>query len=354
MHPILDSRLRFALYLVAWLIVALLIAGVFAMAGVRPLGEAFLFAAPLAILYSNVCLSVWYQCRGLPLGRTPALRVLINLGGGALLASALLAGVGALWSAGVDRLVGPALVPNARVVEASTLLVAGVPLYLLSAVVHYLMLAFEDARAAERRAFESQVAARDAELKALRAQLHPHFLFNSLNSINALVGSDPEGARRMCEGLGDFFRRTLNLAGRDTVPLEEELALVERYLGVEQVRFGARLRVERHVPADAARCLVPPLLLQPLVENAVKHGVAERLEGGVIGIRARRAEGVLELMVENPLDEDAKSRRGEGHGLENVRRRLEAMGSRHTRLEARREAGRFVVTLTLPAAEAAR
>ena len=121
----------------------------------------------------------------------------------------------------------------------------------------------------------------------MRAQLNPHFLFNSLNSINALVGGDPEGARRMCEGLGDFLRRTLQLGAREAVTLGDELALVDRYLAIEQVRFGDRLAVERAIDADALACLLPPLLLQPLVENAIKHGVAERIEGGTVRIAAR-------------------------------------------------------------------
>ena len=202
---------------------------------------------------------------------------------------------------------------------------------------------------------ETEVTAREAELRALRAQLNPHFLFNSLNSINALVGSDPEAARRMCEGLGDFLRRTLALGSRDAVSLGEELALVERYLGIEQVRFGERLRVERAVDPDAAACQVPPLLLQPLVENAIKHGIQDCLDGGAIRIEARREGGLLRVVVENPVDDEAPSRRGEGVGLENVRRRLEVFGARDAHLNSVRAGSRFRVTLTLPAlaAEAA-
>jgi LytS/YehU family sensor histidine kinase len=230
--------------------------------------------------------------------------------------------------------------------------VAGIPLYAMSLAIHYLVLAFEASREAERRVLESQVSTREAELRALRAQLNPHFLFNSLNSINALVSSDPEGARRMCESLGDFLRRTLALGARESVTLEEELSLVDRYFAIEHVRFGDRLRVRRAVADGAERCLVPPLLLQPLVENAVKHGVAQRLEGGTIEIDAAVTDGVLRLTVENEADDDAAARKGEGVGLENVRRRLDALSFRDTRLDARRENGRFRVALTLPARRA--
>src|SRR6185436_7613332 len=96
------------------------------------------------------------------------------------------------------------------------------------------------------------------------------------------VGSDPEGARRMCEGLGDFLRRTLQLGAREAVTLREELALADRYLAIEQVRFGERLRVERAIDPAALECTMPPLLLQPLFENAIKHGVADRVDGGTL------------------------------------------------------------------------
>src|SRR5262249_5487449 len=126
-----------------------------------------------------------------------------------------------------------------------------------------------------------------------------------------------------------------------------------RYLDIEQLRFGDRLRVERAVEAEAAACRVPPLLLQPLVENAIKHGIQDCVEGGVIRIEAQCTDGTLRVAVENPLDPDAPDRRGGGVGLQNVRRRLEMFGARESRLSAVRHDGLFRVTLTLPAVAAA-
>ena len=187
---------------------------------------------------------------------------------------------------------------------------------------------------------------------ATSSALHGRPVGLTLNSINALIGSDPEGARRMCEGLGDFLRRTLQLGSRETVTLDDELALVDRYLAIEQVRFGSRLVVERAIGDEARTCLLPPLLLQPLVENAIKHGVADRLEGGTVRLSARRRDDRLEIGLENPVDADARSHGGEGLGLDIVRRRLEALGD--ARLVANRTDGVYRVTLTLPAFEAAR
>jgi LytS/YehU family sensor histidine kinase len=256
---------------------------------------------------------------------------------------------GALWAA---VLRANHVFPTDRMVAFEAIgivFLAGLPLYAVSLVVHYLILAFEASREAERRAFESQVTARDAELRALRAQLNPHFLFNSLNSINALVGSQPEAARRMCENLGDFMRRTLALGAREAVTLDEELALIDRYLDIERVRFGERCRVTRDIAPETRACRVPPLLLQPLVENAIKHGIAARIDGGNVHLGARTDGGTLLLMVENDIDVDAPARPGEGVGLENVRRRLRALAGREARLDAQQDAGRFRVTLALPA-----
>jgi LytS/YehU family sensor histidine kinase len=231
------------------------------------------------------------------------------------------------------------------------LFVAGLVLYAQSIALHFMLLAIESARAAERRVLESQVSAREAELRALRAQLNPHFLFNSLNSISALTRPDPEAARRMCQLLGDFLRSSLALGARARVAFAEELSLAERYLAIEQVRFGARLAVETRIEGGAERCLVPPLLIQPLIENAVKHGVADRVEGGVVRIEARRHGDTLELAVENPRDPEAPPRRGHGLGLQNVRQRLEALDPRRARVDVLREPERFRVVLTLPAVE---
>jgi LytS/YehU family sensor histidine kinase len=169
---------------------------------------------------------------------------------------------------------------------------------------------------------QALVAARDAELKALKAQINPHFLFNSLNSISALAGIDAARAREMCVRLSDFLRSSLRVGERESVPLSEELALAHNYLGVEQVRFGGRLGVEQQIAPECEAGLVPPLLLQPLVENAVKHGIASMVEGGTIRLQAWRVENALHISVENPFDPEGVTARRNGLGLQIVKRRL--------------------------------
>src|SRR6202008_2593512 len=125
----------------------------------------------------------------------------------------------------------------------------------------YVMLSLETSREAEARAMETSVLARDAELRALRAQVNPHFLFNSLNSISALTSVDPAKAREMCILLGEFLRMTLGLGEKNSFSLSDELSLLHRYLAIEKVRFGARLQMEEHIQDTTKSIQLPPLLL---------------------------------------------------------------------------------------------
>jgi two-component system sensor histidine kinase AlgZ len=347
MHPILARAERLAAYLAAWLVVAVLLALALTRQNLSWLA-ALTVLLPVCLVYAFVCLSAWYVCRATPLTTSSASRVLASSATAAVIASGLWIGLARAWVSvlGAMSSIGPTTDQYAR--HEPLLFASGVLLFLLALTVHYLLLAFEFARQAERRQLQLEVLSRDAELRALRAQLDPHFLYNSLNSISALTTIDPPGARRMCVLLADFLRDTLAISVRDQIPLADELALTDRFLGIEQVRFGERLQVERHVDGSAARCRVPPLLLQPLVENAVSHGIAGLLEGGVIRLDVARQADQLSIAIENPRDLDAPVPSRRGVGLENVRQRLTTMFGAEARIETRTDAGRFRVELAMP------
>jgi sensor histidine kinase YesM len=346
MHPILARTERLALYLGSWIILSILLGTVLVLQGSSWV-HALVFLVPTSIVYGFVCLSAWYVCRGTPLAANTGARVLTSASVAAIVASGFWTGITLLW---IDILssfptLGSAIVLYRQ--QLPLLFASGVLLYLLAVAIHYLFLAFENAREAERRRLRAELLARDAELRALRAQIDPHFLYNSLNSINALTGSDPAGARRMCVLLGDFLRNTLNVGARERIPLADELLLTDGFLSIEQVRFGDRLQVERSIDPAASRCLVPPLVLQPLMENAIAHGIARTLEGGVIRLDVSRNNGRLSIAIQNPRDPDTPPNTG-GVGLENVRRRLETMFGNGARMETRQDPGWFRVELSLP------
>jgi hypothetical protein len=174
----------------------------------------------------------------------------------------------------------------------------------------------------QRQAAELAVKARDAQVRALRYQINPHFLFNTLNAIAALVRDAPAQAEEMVVRLSDFFRRSLAIDPMDDVTLAEEVELQRLYLEIERTRFPDRLRFEVELDEDAGAVPVPPLLLQPLIENAVKHGVARSQAPTSIRIRARVDGPVLEIVVENDARAEGPASAGEKVGLRNVAERL--------------------------------
>jgi two-component system sensor histidine kinase AlgZ len=359
MHPILtrtsSTRMperaasRLGLYLLSWAPITAILIYVMA----KPAGLGWLYATllvvPLCHIYGFVCLSAWYSCKASPIQTTPPRRLFLKHTVAAVIVSLLWVEVAKLIAyllsqihafQGLDQKFAP---------QAPLLFAAGFLLYSLAIASHYVILEIEGSRAAQARVLETSILARDAELKALKAQINPHFLFNSLNSISALTSIDAARAREMCILLADFLRMTLGLGEKALVPLREELELLQRFLAIEKVRFGERLHVDAHIETQAETCLLPPLLLQPLVENAIIHGVATLPAGGTVRLAAECSGGRLHLSVENSVDPDAPAPRKGGLGLANVRLRLEARYGKDATLRATAEEELFRVTISLPA-----
>ncbi|MGA7379824.1 MAG: histidine kinase [Terriglobales bacterium] len=350
MHPLLTRPRQLGLYLLAWVPLAGILVYLLTGGGGLSAGEATAITVPLCLVYAFVCLAAWYPCRATPLEKSGFLKLLLtHLTAAALLgtywtyqAKELAIALAHFWPrfAGLDQ----------RLAKHYALLwITGVLLYVMSVTFHYVLLAEQASREAQARALEARVLARDAELKALRAQVNPHFLFNCLHSVSALTTSDAGKAREMCILLADFLRTTLRLGGKETITLEEELALVRGYLAIEKVRFGARVRMEENVEKKTMDVLIPPLLLQPLVENAIRHGIANLPEGGVIRLSAQENANVVSILVENSFDPDSPAPLKTGLGLDNIRQRLDTRYGSEASISVRTEGNRFQVSLSLPA-----
>ena len=355
MHPLLTPINRYGIYLLAWTPLAGILIYLMAVPGKLGWLDATVVIVTLCLIYQFVCLSAWYTCRATPLQGSSFLRLRFTHGVAAVIISFLWIQVARLLVYALSETTPFRGLQERFSPQIPVLFGVGFLLYLLSVATHYVILAIEDSRRAEARAMETSILARDAELKALKAQVNPHFLFNSLNSISALTSIDAKKAREMCILLAEFLRMTLGLGEKTSVPLSEELSLLHHYLAIEKVRFGARLQMEENLHGLSNSIQLPPLLLQPLVENAITHGIANLPEGGGVRLSGYSNNGHVVLAIENSFDPDSGPSRKGGLGLKNVRNRLEARYGKDASMRVTAENGNFKVELSFPAdsAEAA-
>lgn len=197
--------------------------------------------------------------------------------------------------------------------------------FLLWIAIYFGALTFREHKARALREAELARALQASELRLLKSQLNPHFLFNALNAVRALIADEPGRAQNAVTQLARTLRYTLGSVQGELVTLEQELATVEDYLALEALRLGERLRVDMDIAPQARKVRIPVMLMQTLVENAIKHGIAELPEGGVLLIRARTAAGAMLLEVENPRPEPPVPRSREGIGILNAQRRLQLL-----------------------------
>jgi hypothetical protein len=342
MHPILRDWRSFLVWMAAWIPIGAILTVVAHFSGNLNIAEAASVLAPTTLVMSFVCLAPFYMCRSLPLRSAPRIKIALNH----VFAAVVLAGCVMLVGRFIASLLTPAFpgLSTGFAAAAPMLAVMILMIYEMSVALHYAGLELEASRRAE-------ILAREAQLKALKAQVNPHFLFNSLNSISALTTFDPGEARQMCIRLADFLRASLRLGERTSIPFSEEMALTRMYLDVEQVRFGGKLRLLQNIDPACNSCDIPALIIQPLVENAVKHGIAMMAEGGEIVITGVRAHNELRFTIANPFDPEAPSAGRNGLGLRNIRERLESRYGNAARLDIKVEDCMYRVALTLPAKE---
>jgi hypothetical protein len=204
------------------------------------------------------------------------------------------------------------------------------------------------ARARELLLAQQQTALLHAQLESLKLQVQPHFLFNTLHAIGSLMHYDLATAERMLSRLSEVLRTSLRAHESTVVTLGQEVAFIEAYVDIEKIRFEQRLAVEWDVPDALAAIEVPPFILQPLVENAIKYGIAPRADGGSIAIRARMQDGSLILEVEDNAPESTPHQQGFGIGLRNTRARLETLYGKRQCVELLRTAGRTTARISIP------
>lgn len=197
---------------------------------------------------------------------------------------------------------------------------------LVWALIYHLFQYYRRSLESEKQRYRLEARMKEAEYRQLKAQLNPHFLFNSLNSIRALVDENPQRARNAITHLSTLLRSSLKMGEKQWVSLEEELKTVNDYLSLEKIRFEDRLSFEIHAEPEVLNLNIPPMMLQTLVENGIKHGISKRKTGGVIRIQCARKKQFLYIEISNPGDFDpGKAAVSEGYGISNTRQRLQML-----------------------------
>jgi len=228
-------------------------------------------------------------------------------------------------------------------------IITGFGLYAASSMVYYLIAGIQKNNLAQRQIAEQELALSQAELQSLRSTVHPHFLFNSLTAMKSLITVDPEKAKESCGQLARFLRYSLHYSQETWVTFKEELAHIHDYLGIEKIRLGERLKWTEEIDETVPDHLISPVLLLPVIENAIKHGIQQVPEGGQIQIFIHLDGDLIHIEVINPLAETNEPVGGEGYGLYYLGKRLEKSYSGKARLYTNKDEKFYKVFITIPA-----
>jgi two-component system LytT family sensor kinase len=345
-HPVLQNRTRLIVWWLVWIVLGLGQSLLFNYA----YGSFFRVIIPDTIvsfvLYSGIGLILWYPFNYFIASKTkPAV-----LGSNILISGLISVG---LWVI-TTRVLMILFLPDDNVYNDywnTTLpyrIGTGIFIFGLIILTYYLFMSLSNLAEKSTREARLESLVKETELKMLRSQINPHFLFNSLNSVSSLTITDPEKAREMVIKLSEFMRYALSGKDEKLVELKNELDNLKLYLEIEKVRFGSRLITEENVAVDCLEIPIPVMLLQPLYENAIKHGVYESTENIRIITVAERKGEFLEITISNNYDPASVPAKGTGTGILNVSRRLDLFYGKSGTITTKKDNGIFIVKLFIP------
>ncbi len=345
-HPFTSQRRGLVLYTILWL----LIAGVNIILLRFSLGFTLVISITEALIESLLFglfgLILWYPIRYIPFRKNaPVYSILTHVLAGLIVIFAwLFITVGLLEAFFSNNDAYIAFLENSLFWRGFV----GFMFYLVMVLIYYLVSYARTLRERAQAEEKLRTLVKESELNMLKSQINPHFLFNSLNSISSLINSNPEEAREMIIRLSDFLRYSLKHRENKFVSLEEELVRMKDYLSIEKVRFGEKLSYELNLGEKCKHIQVPTMILQPLLENAIKHGVYESLDPVSIKFNCNLHQGYLELELKNDYDPDQPVRKGTGVGLQNVSERLRLAYDGRGMLTRKTGDGVYTVKLSIP------
>ncbi len=345
-HPVFESSVRQLIWWLAWILVALGQSVLFYYVYGSFMKISIVESLISMLIYSGLALSIWYPFQYFNSGETRTTIQLSNI---------VIIGVitVSLWILLVRFITGTIVQEglNYNAYWTATLPYRtgeGIFLYGLVILTYYLFISLTKLTEKNARAAKLESLVRETEIKMLRSQINPHFLFNSLNSISSLTITDPEKARDMVVRLSEFMRYALSRKDEQPVTLENELDNLRLYLDIEKVRFGDKLITEESVEKECLGFKIPVMLLQPLYENAVKYGVYESTGTVHIKTEVRKITNYLEITISNNFDASPRLKIGTGTGLLNVSRRLELYYGKNASITTTKENSIFTVKLSIP------
>ncbi len=345
-HPVLANRVRLIVWWLVWLFLALGQSVLFYFAYGSFINISLIDSIVSLLIYSGIALSLWYPFRFFNTGKTRPTALISNLVASGAFSVAL-------WVL-ITKFVMTTVLPEQNNYEAywdATFpyrVGTGVFIYGLVILTYYLFVSLSNLSEKNAKEAKLESLVKETELKMLRSQINPHFLFNSLNSISSLTITDPEKARDMVVKLSEFMRYALSRKDEQPVSLQNELENLRLYLDIEKVRFGEKLTTEENIETNCLNFKIPVLLLQPLYENAVKHGVYESTESVRIITNAKIIDGYFEITISNNYDPAPSLKRGTGTGLLNVSRRLELFYGNKASIKTTKENGIYTVNMYIP------
>lgn len=345
-HPVLANRVRLIVWWLVWLFLALGQTLLFYFTSGSFVNISITDSLLSLMIYSGLALSLWYPFNYFNQGDTRPMVLAANLiASGAITV--------ALWMV-LTKMTMMLILPEDNQYlqywqETFTYRIAiGAFIYGLIILTYYLFVTLSNLSEKNAREAKLEALVKETELKMLRSQINPHFLFNSLNSISSLTITDPEKAREMVVKLSEFMRYALSRKDEQPVSLQNELENLRLYLDIEKVRFGEKLITEEMIEDNCLGLKIPVMLLQPLYENAVKHGVYESTQSVKIYTSVKKIEGFTEIVISNNYDSSPAIKSGTGTGLQNVTRRLDLFYGKKASLKTTREDGFYSVSIYIP------
>lgn len=350
-HPILGKLRNLYLYLAIWSLIAILHALLLVM-NQHALGEhrfgRWLFIDSLVFntIFAGLGISFWYPCKFVTFDKGNLTKAILNHVFAAIFVSIIW--IGLSYFVMVHILATGENYQGFLLRSLPWRSLTGILYYFVVAAFYYVYIYSENMTEQLTKEAELKALLQEAELKSLKFQINPHFIFNSLNSINSLTMSNPQRAGEMTVKLANYLRYTLSKNEKQCTKLREELESVRLYLEIEKVRFGDKIEFVENVQDGCLDAAVPSMILQPLFENAIRYGVYESLEKVGIRLSCEPYGDYLKVTVENDFDPEAVTKKGEGIGLQNIRNRLEMLYNQKGLLDVQKKSDVFKVNMLIP------